>query len=105
MTKLRLVAVLLAMIFLTSPARSGDLDGSRQLIVSIASGWDASSGLLQRFERSGKEWRPVGEAWPVLYGRNGLAWGRGVHGVEGAGLKKVERDKRAPAGLFQIGKV
>ena len=105
MMKLRQFAVLVALVLSLGVSHAGDLDGSRQLIVSVASGWNASGGLLQRFERNGKEWRPVGGAWPVLYGRNGLAWGRGVHGEEGAGLKKVERDKRAPAGLFKIGKV
>jgi L,D-peptidoglycan transpeptidase YkuD (ErfK/YbiS/YcfS/YnhG family) len=41
----------------------------------------------------------------VLFGRNGLAWGIGVRAVDLPGPRKVERDKRAPAGLFEIGKV
>jgi L,D-peptidoglycan transpeptidase YkuD (ErfK/YbiS/YcfS/YnhG family) len=89
----------------TSPARAGDFDSCRQLLVSIAPGWDSSSGLLQRFERDGREWKPVGDAWRVLYGKNGLAWGLGARGQEQAGPKKVERDKRAPAGLFRLGKI
>lgn len=77
----------------------------KQLIVSIAPGWDSSAGRLQRFERHGDRWKPVGAAIPVLYGRAGLAWGRGVFGTEEPGVRKVERDKRAPAGVFAIGKV
>ncbi len=87
-------------------ANAGVLDpGVKQLVVSIAMGWDSDQGRLQLFERDGGEWRAVSDAWPVLYGKNGLAWGRGVAGADEAGLKKMERDKRAPAGIFEIGKV
>jgi L,D-peptidoglycan transpeptidase YkuD (ErfK/YbiS/YcfS/YnhG family) len=86
-------------------ARAAELDDSRQLIFSIAPDWNSSSGMLQRFERAGRAWKPVGEPWRVLYGANGLAWGIGVRGQEQAGAKKVERDKRAPAGLFRMGKI
>jgi L,D-peptidoglycan transpeptidase YkuD (ErfK/YbiS/YcfS/YnhG family) len=78
---------------------------TRQLIVSIAPGWDSTTGRLQCFERVGREWKPALPAWPVLYGRSGLAWGRGLAGAEEAGRHKQERDGRAPAGLFQIGKI
>ncbi len=44
-------------------------------------------------------------AWPVLFGKDGLAWGRGVAGQDEPGLHKVEKDKRAPAGIFKIGEV
>jgi L,D-transpeptidase catalytic domain len=81
------------------------LDASvKQLIVSIAPGWDSRIGQLQRFERQGKAWHPVGAPIRVLYGTSGLAWGRGVHPPQ-QGLQKVERDKRAPAGVFKIGKI
>lgn len=77
----------------------------QQLIVSIAPGWDSNTGKLQLFEREGKGWRAVGAPWPVLFGRNGLAWGIGVLGTNEPGRHKSERDKRAPAGVFRIGKV
>lgn len=76
-----------------------------QLIVSIAPTWNSSTGRLQLFERDGSTWRAVGSPIRVLYGKNGLAWGRGELGQEQNGLQKIERDKRAPAGLFAIGKV
>ena len=37
--------------------------------------------------------------------KSGLAWGRGVLGTNEPGLQKTERDKRAPAGVFKIGKI
>ncbi len=96
----------MAAFFAIAPARGGALDPSvRQLIVSIAPDWDSSTGKLQRFDRTGDEWKAASPAVPVLYGRNGLAWGRGVLGTNEPGSHKVERDKRAPAGVFAIGKV
>lgn len=77
---------------------------ARQLIVSVAPGWDSTTGRLQCFERVGREWKPALPAWPVLYGKHGLAWGRGITGGE-PGRQKQERDGRAPAGIFRIGKI
>src|SRR4051812_28393586 len=71
----------------------------QQLILSVAPSWDAPGGALQLFERDGRGWKASGAPWPVLYGRNGLAWGRGVLGTDEPGLHKTERDKRAPAGV------
>lgn len=100
----RLALLLLALIPPLAPA--AELPASvQQLVVSIAPSWDAPRGKLQRFERAGDGWRPVGEAVPALYGREGLAWGRGLLGDAEEGRKKVERDKRAPAGVFRIGKI
>jgi L,D-peptidoglycan transpeptidase YkuD (ErfK/YbiS/YcfS/YnhG family) len=77
-----------------------------QLIVGLAPGWNSMRGVLQRFERSGGgPWRTVGRETTVLFGKNGLAWGRGLAGQEEAGLRKKERDGRAPAGIFRIGKI
>jgi L,D-peptidoglycan transpeptidase YkuD (ErfK/YbiS/YcfS/YnhG family) len=79
-------------------------DDIRQLVVSIAPDWSASQGMLQRYERGPDgQWRTVGESAPVLYGKNGLAWGRGVHGADQPGLSKREGDGRSPAGVFAIG--
>jgi L,D-peptidoglycan transpeptidase YkuD (ErfK/YbiS/YcfS/YnhG family) len=78
----------------------------RQLIVSIAPDWSASQGKLQRYERGpGGPWQPVGATVPVLYGKNGLAWGRGIHGTGEPGLAKREGDGRSPAGVFVIGTI
>jgi L,D-peptidoglycan transpeptidase YkuD (ErfK/YbiS/YcfS/YnhG family) len=78
----------------------------RQLIVSLAPDWPASQGTLQRYERGPDgRWQRVGDSVPVLYGKNGLAWGRGVRGTEEPGLRKREGDGRSPAGVFAIGTI
>jgi len=80
--------------------------GVRQLIVSIAPGWDASTGKLLALERTPEGgWKPALGPLPVLYGKNGLAWGRGVLGADEPGRHKVERDARAPAGVFRLGTI
>jgi L,D-peptidoglycan transpeptidase YkuD (ErfK/YbiS/YcfS/YnhG family) len=76
-----------------------------QLVISIAPTWNSSKGRLQLFERDGSSWKAVGTPVRVLYGTNGLAWGRGELGQAQTGLQKIERDKRAPAGLFALGKI
>lgn len=104
----RWVAVFIGLATLASVnirAQAGPLDSVDQLIVSIAPTWDSSTGKLQRFERAGGKWKAVGSPISVLYGRNGLVWGRGVLGTDEPGPHKVEKDKRAPAGLFRIGKI
>ena len=49
--------------------------------------------------------RSTGRAIAVLFGKNGLAWGIGLAGQSEAGLRKKERDGRAPAGVFRIGQI
>ena len=63
-------------------------------------------GEMRLYERSsGGQWSAQGAAIPVLFGKNGVAWGTGLAGQEQKGLRKVERDGRAPAGVFPIGKI
>jgi L,D-peptidoglycan transpeptidase YkuD (ErfK/YbiS/YcfS/YnhG family) len=101
----RAVALALFAMALVTQAWAGELDGVSQLVVSVAPAWNSTTGRLQRFERQGAGWVAKGPAWPVLYGRNGLVWGRGVLGAGEPGGRKVERDGRAPSGVFRIGKI
>ncbi|GAB3740419.1 hypothetical protein GCM10028794_25150 [Silanimonas algicola] len=77
---------------------------TRQLVVVLTPNWDAPQGRLARFEReAGGAWRPVGPSVAVTVGRNGSAWGLGVHAPQDEGPQKAEGDGRAPAGVFAIG--
>ena len=81
-------------------------DAPQQLLVATAPDWDSSQGTIQGFEREGNgPWKPRLGPFPVLFGKNGLAWGMGVHGDGEAGLHKKERDGRAPAGVFSVGTI
>ena len=76
---------------------------AEQMVVVTSTGWDTVRGNLRLFERSGDGWKQIGEAKPVMLGRNGSAWGIGLHTAESTGPQKREGDGRNPAGVFAIG--
>ena len=77
-----------------------------QLIVGIAPDWNSMKGQVQLFDRApGGKWEAAASPWPVLFGKQGLAWGIGLAGQSENGLRKTERDGRAPAGVFRIDKI
>jgi len=79
---------------------------SRQLIVVVTPHWEASHGSLYRFERTESDgvWQPVADSTPVILGRNGMGWGRGLHSAgRRSGPHKQEGDGRSPAGIFKLG--
>ena len=105
-TRLVIKSGVLGLLVFGADARAQGLPaGVRQLIVSVAPSWESTRGRLQCFEREGAGWRPVAGPFAVLYGRNGLAWGRGVLGAQEPGRSKVERDGRSPAGVFALGTI
>jgi L,D-peptidoglycan transpeptidase YkuD (ErfK/YbiS/YcfS/YnhG family) len=71
----------------------------------VAANWDSATGVLQAFERGDKSapWNPHGRAIPVVLGKNGLAWGRGLADASLPGPEKKEGDNKAPAGIFKLG--
>lgn len=78
-----------------------------QLVVGLADAWDARTATLYRFERKrGGTWKRVGKSWRANIGKNGLAAGRGLLDWCGPDSdRKVESDKKAPAGAFYLGKM
>ena len=106
MSILRCLAIL-PLIWLTTNARAdGVPDDCAQLILGIAPTWNSMRGEVRLFERPhGGDWTIVAGPFPVLFGKNGLAWGTGLAGQNEPGLRKKERDGRAPAGVFEIGQV
>jgi D-alanyl-D-alanine dipeptidase len=81
------------------------LASSRQLILVTTSGWNTVSGVMRRYERDAidHKWRPVSEEIPVVIGRNGMAWDKGLRrSVIGDGPVKKEGDGRSPAGVFSL---
>lgn len=73
-----------------------------QLLLVTTPDWNATTGQARTYTRTADGWRETGEAFPITVGRNGTAWGRGLHPAQ-AGLQKQEGDGRAPAGAFAIG--
>ena len=103
---LRSLAVFVAVLHASSVHAAGVSDDCTQLLVAIAPDWNSIQGQMRMFERSrGGEWIPRSEPIAVLFGKAGLAWGTGLAGQNEKGLRKKERDKRAPAGVFRLGKI
>lgn len=92
---------LLVSVFLPGFALA-QLPPSRQLVVVTTSNWNATGGVLRRFERRGNVWRRTGPDIPVMIGRNGLAWGRGLQTTPPRGPQKQEGDGKSPAGIFRL---
>ncbi|MCR6625519.1 MAG: hypothetical protein NVV67_04480 [Pseudoxanthomonas sp.] len=86
----------------SAPSASSWRD-ARQLVLVVTDGWDATTGTLQRFEVREGRWQAVAAAAPIAVGRNGAAWGLGLHPAQAQGPQKREGDGRAPAGVFTLG--
>lgn len=76
-----------------------------QLVIGIAPAWNAKTAIIYRFERRRNgRWKQLGETWSSNIGRKGLAAGRGLLDWCGPDSeRKLENDKKAPAGAFYIG--
>ena len=89
--------------FAQSPA--APLAECNQLVVVVTKDWDAVPGKMFLFERNGvdRPWHPGVKSFPVVVGRNGLGWGRGVNApANRAGPVKHEGDGKSPAGIFRL---
>lgn len=89
----------------TSAAATDPLHRSRQCIVVMTENWTATTGVLRAFERDGPNdsWRRRGRGVPVVVGKKGLGWGRGLVALPRSdGPTKIEGDNKAPAGVFRL---
>jgi L,D-peptidoglycan transpeptidase YkuD (ErfK/YbiS/YcfS/YnhG family) len=106
MLNFRRFLLLVASLLFSNAYAAGVPDDCTQLVVGIAPDWNSMRGQMQLFERSaGANWTATSQPVPVLFGKNGLAWGSGIAGQGESGLRKTERDGRAPAGIFTISKI
>src|SRR5205823_794135 len=62
------LTVVCCLLFQTTLA--GILDNSTQLILVTTKDWTNVDGSLQRFDRSGSNWKPVGKPIPIVVGRS-----------------------------------
>lgn len=74
-----------------------------QAVIVVTPDWNANHGSLYTYERANGAWREVGQRQRVMVGRNGSAWGLGLHPNPPSGPVKKEGDGRSPAGVFAIG--
>lgn len=88
-----------------SPTNSSPLDLSRQMVLVTTKDWNSLTGVMRRFTRTDlrSPWTEVGMAVPVVVGRHGIAWGRGLNpSFHLPGPEKKEGDGKSPAGIFRL---
>jgi L,D-peptidoglycan transpeptidase YkuD (ErfK/YbiS/YcfS/YnhG family) len=74
-----------------------------QLIVVTTESWNKIEGKMSVYEFKGNDWEPVFTEIPIVTGRSGMAWGKGLHKAELNKVKlKKEGDGNSPAGIFQL---
>lgn len=77
---------------------------SLQAVVVTTKGWDTVTGTAAIFNRKDakSDWKQDGESFPVVVGRNGLAWAELLNGDIDMAKIKQEGDGNSPAGLFPL---
>jgi D-alanyl-D-alanine dipeptidase len=100
-----IVALIVAPRLWAGGAHISPLSRSRQALVVTTMDWNDLHGTAQRYERKADgNWAPIGPTFPVVVGKTGLGWGRGIHpaGIPTDGPIKKEGDGKAPAGVFLL---
>jgi L,D-peptidoglycan transpeptidase YkuD (ErfK/YbiS/YcfS/YnhG family) len=76
---------------------------TEQLIIVQSKGWNSREGNLTAYEWKSGKWEPVLSDINIVLGKNGLAWGKGLHRDDlNQGTMKKEGDGRSPAGIFRL---
>jgi zinc D-Ala-D-Ala dipeptidase len=81
---------------------------SLQAVVVTTKDWSATEGKAQIYERKNNKsnWKAVGKSFPVVVGKNGMAWSDSVTDLpsdtEMRLLMKTEGDGKSPAGIFAL---
>ncbi|MEY2486251.1 MAG: hypothetical protein QOH39_1899 [Verrucomicrobiota bacterium] len=104
---MRWLGLMITLTILSAVATAQSVDPLRdaeQCLAVITESWAATAGTAFLFERNGRSpWQQHGSKMPVVVGKAGMAWGRGMIRTEnGGGPVKREGDNRAPAGVFRL---
>ena len=103
----RNIVVLLSLLTaaIATAAEKLPLADVQQALVVVTKDWNSVPGTLTRYERkdTSGSWRRVGSSIPIVVGRSGLGWGRGLNpAVSASGPVKHEGDGKSPAGVFAL---
>jgi L,D-peptidoglycan transpeptidase YkuD (ErfK/YbiS/YcfS/YnhG family) len=83
------------------------LAGAKRLVLVTAATMHDTAASMRLYERASpaEPWRPRGAAEPAVIGTAGMGWSRFFPQLARRGEPvKIEGDKRAPAGVFPIGR-
>lgn len=103
-------AAVLVVWFKSSIPPIDEMPGAKARLVLVETqSFDSDTATITLYERGSDSgnggWKVVGERLPATVGRNGLGWGHTFRHLAGrAEPIKQEGDKRAPAGIFKLGR-
>lgn len=98
------VLSLYALYSITTVMPHNPTEGAEQLVLVVSRQETANKAVLQAFVREDGQWK-FNFSCPVVIGRNGMAWGRGLHHEKARLLDepvKKEGDGRSPKGAFEL---
>lgn len=101
-----LILVLTSVCFAQTVIESPIPWDSKQLVIVLTDSVKSAKGELIYFERQNDKssWKKISNTVPIVLGRNGLGWGRGLNSIDSLKLPmKTEGDGRSPAGVFKLG--
>jgi L,D-peptidoglycan transpeptidase YkuD (ErfK/YbiS/YcfS/YnhG family) len=77
---------------------------TEQIIVVVAPNETAKTAVMRCYELKSGKWKVYSKEYAtVKIGRNGLAWGKGLHAASfNQGTLKHEGDGKAPQGVFRL---
>jgi L,D-peptidoglycan transpeptidase YkuD (ErfK/YbiS/YcfS/YnhG family) len=79
---------------------------TQQIVVVITPNNTATQGIMRLYEWRSDKWAAVSSFTKVKVGRNGLAWGKGLHADNlNTDVLKKEGDGKAPQGVFRLTQV
>jgi D-alanyl-D-alanine dipeptidase len=103
MNPLLFIVYLLFIFFFNKPEDLHTLFKSSQLIVVTSGSWNKIEGEMNVYEYESGAWKLVLKDIPIVTGRSGMAWGKGLHPTElNKGRLKKEGDGNSPAGIFYL---
>ena len=76
---------------------------SLQAVLVTTKDWNTTIGVARLYERKTQrdKWKAVGESFPIVVGRTGLAWSQDSAPERATEFKK-EGDGKSPAGMFPL---
>jgi len=98
-----LFIIFLATAFIIVSPCAAQIEHAGQLVFVISPDWSSTTGLMYLFNRTPDGWIQYNVPWKVFLADSGLAWGIGLHTIPPGERKKVEGDRRSPAGIFELG--
>jgi D-alanyl-D-alanine dipeptidase len=103
MSPFSFISVLLTLFLFNQPEDLNLKFETSQLIVVTSESWNNIEGKMAVYEYKNGRWNLVMNNIPIVTGRKGLAWAKGLHQDQlNSGILKKEGDGKSPAGIFRL---